>query len=90
MSFDDAIKEHREALKGAEQSGDITAVFKSCHQLGILYQKKGDYDTSLGFHHKALDIAGQRKDNKGISKSYNQIGIIHERRGRVYRSVIRT
>jgi tetratricopeptide (TPR) repeat protein len=50
--------------------------------LGCLYSKKNDYDSSLDWHQQSLDIrlSLARSNNLDLSESYSQIGFIYEKK----------
>ncbi|UJR11075.1 hypothetical protein I4U23_015257 [Adineta vaga] len=57
---------------------------RRCHYLlGILYTKKGNYDTSLDWHYKALEKKTKHGKNNDLdlAHSYNCIGNIRRKQG---------
>jgi tetratricopeptide (TPR) repeat protein len=64
-----------------EKIGDIKGVSYSLHQIGMIYQDKGDYDAALKQYEKAKEISEKIGDIKGVSSSLHQIGRIYQERG---------
>ena len=51
------------------------------HQLGILAQLRGDYDTAETLYHRALDISERVGDQAGTATGYHQLGMLAQLRG---------
>ena len=64
-----------------EKIGDIKGVAQSLHQIGIIYQYKGDYDQALEQYQASKKIAEKIGDIKGVAASLHQIGIIYQYTG---------
>jgi tetratricopeptide (TPR) repeat protein len=47
------------------------------NNLGVIYNDKSDYTTSLSYHHKALKLREEIGDRQGQAGSYNNIGNIY-------------
>jgi tetratricopeptide (TPR) repeat protein len=53
----------------------------SLHNIGMIYQYKGDYDAALKEYQKSLEIREKIGDIKGVSSSLHQIGMIYQDKG---------
>ncbi|CAF3760284.1 unnamed protein product [Rotaria sp. Silwood1] len=77
---DEAEKYYRSLLKEINPTDyeDISACY---HNLGNLFDDKGDYQLSLDWHHKALEsmIKIFRSDDSIIATSFNSIAAIHSK-----------
>ncbi len=51
------------------------------HLLGILAQKRGDYDQALQWYRKSLDILEELGNRAGMASSYHQLGMVAQERG---------
>ncbi|CAF1091765.1 unnamed protein product [Rotaria sordida] len=78
--YDEAEKYYRRLLNDINPSNyeDISACY---HNLGNLFDDKGDYESSLDWHHKALDIMKKifKADDSRIATSYNSIAAVHSK-----------
>ena len=61
--------------------GDQAGMASSYHQLGILAQDRGDYDTAEPLYRRSLDINERIGDQAGMASSYHQLGILAQRPG---------
>ena len=64
-----------------EKIGDIKGVSTSLHQIGMIYQDKGDYDAALKQYQKAKEVFEKIGDIKGVSSSLHNIGMIYQYKG---------
>ncbi len=53
---------------------------KLIHNLGILFQQRGDYPAAQGLYEKSLKIREELYDRAGVAGSLYQIGMIHHER----------
>ena len=51
------------------------------HQIGIIAQQRGDYDTALARYEQSLTIFEELGNRAHMANSYHQIGIIAQQRG---------
>ena len=51
------------------------------HQLGMLAQKRGDYEEADRQYQRALDISERLGDQAGMATGYHQLGILAQHRG---------
>jgi tetratricopeptide (TPR) repeat protein len=70
---------YRQLLEAYPDHDQVKSV--AYHQIGIIHERRGDYDAALEWYRKSLALAERLGDLAGIASSYHQIGIIHERRG---------
>ncbi|GAB4310887.1 MAG: hypothetical protein Kow00127_00650 [Bacteroidales bacterium] len=66
-----------EALKIAEETGDIRSVAMAYNRLGEYYREKGLYNKAIDYFYNSLRIMQELGDEAGIARSYNLIGIIY-------------
>ncbi|HLP47829.1 MAG TPA: tetratricopeptide repeat protein [Candidatus Deferrimicrobium sp.] len=57
--------------------GDIKGKAKSLHNMGAIYQDKGDYDAALTQYQQSLEIAEKIGDIAGIAESMGQMGALY-------------
>ena len=77
---------HR-SLETFERIGDQAGMSASYHQLGILAQLRGDYDTAKPLYHRALEIFKRIGDQAGIATSYAVLGGLSEALGNLDQAV---
>jgi tetratricopeptide (TPR) repeat protein len=53
----------------------------SYHQLGIVAQKRGDYDDALKWYRRSLEIKEELGNRAGMATSTSQIGVLLTERG---------
>ena len=51
------------------------------HQLGMVAQRRGDYDAALDWYRKSLAIKEQLGNRAGMASSYHQLGVVAHDRG---------
>jgi diguanylate cyclase (GGDEF)-like protein len=80
--YEKALTNHLEALKVREQLGDRAAVALSLNNIGIVYERLGEYDRALEYYNRALAIrqALGGQPNR-IAAILNNIGDVHLERG---------
>jgi tetratricopeptide (TPR) repeat protein len=64
-------------LEIKEKIGDIKGVSESLHNIGTIYQYKGDYDAALTQYEKAKDIFEKIGDIAGMAISMGQMGNLY-------------
>ena len=64
-----------------ERLDDQAGMARSYHQLGILAQQRGDYDTAEPLYRRALEIKERLGDQAGMAASYHQLGMLAQVRG---------
>ena len=52
-----------------------------CHELGVLAQRRGDYDTAHDRYQQALTIFENLGDRAGTATTHHNLGILAQRRG---------
>jgi len=52
-----ALEIHLKTLETSEEKGDLAGISRSCNLIGMLHQKRGDYDAALESSLRALEIA---------------------------------
>lgn len=73
---DSGIYYASEALKSAQQSGNLYCLGKSYSQLATAFYFSGDFEQSIEYYIKALHIAEERRDNATMASLYSNIGAI--------------
>ncbi|MES2592660.1 MAG: tetratricopeptide repeat protein [Bacteroidota bacterium] len=71
----------REAQNSAEKIGYHKGEAVACANIGIIYERKGDYENALINHLKALEIRNEIGEKRGIAGSYNSIGVTYVKQG---------
>ena len=69
----------RETLQWVPDDSAKAAAYT--HQLGILAQLRGDYDTAEQRYTQSLEIKERLGDQAGLASSYHQLGMLAQRRG---------
>ncbi|CAF4477491.1 unnamed protein product [Rotaria sp. Silwood2] len=79
--FDLAEKYYRRLL--SELPSNYPSFSRLYHNLGMVADDKGDYDTSLEWYQKSLEILVRTRpsDHVGIGITHNSIGIVHGNKG---------
>ena len=72
-----------EALRLFIDSGNREGESASLNNLGIIADKRGDYDEAKRLQNESLDIDRERGDRAGAAASLNNLGIIANKRGRL-------
>ncbi len=67
----------QEALQLSDSAGYKKGIADAYHQLGLIYDYKGDFSTSLAYYQKSLQIAEKMQDKTGMSAVLTNIGNIH-------------
>ncbi|WP_373861850.1 tetratricopeptide repeat protein [Actinomadura hibisca] len=57
------------------------------HQLGLIDQQRGEYESALQWYRRALTIDKELGDRAGVAVSYHQLGMIDELRGEYERAL---
>ena len=70
----------RETLAWMPEGSTEAAAY--LHHLGIVAQRKGDYDGALDWYRKSLAITEQFGDLAGMARSFSQIGVLYTQTGR--------
>ena len=71
----DARKNHKRALKAAEEMKDELGVAPSYHCIALTYYRQGKHNEALKYYNKSLDIILNKfgKDHPGVATSYSNI-----------------
>ena len=70
------------SLTIAQELGDRAGVAACYHQLGMLAQDRGDYDTAEQRYQTALTIAKELGDQAGTARTLSQLGILRTEQSR--------
>src|SRR4030095_3600665 len=73
----------REALSLAEKIDYQPGIANAYNALGVIYDNKGDFFSSLEFYNKSLKIREVIGDNIGMAKLYNNIGSLYNRQNKL-------
>ena len=76
-----AIKNGNMSLRIASGLKDKRRIAQAFNDLGIVYQKKGVFDTALKYYNKSLDLRRELGRKREIASSLSKIGLIHSERG---------
>ena len=79
----DARKNHKQALKAAEEMKDELGVASSYHCIATTYYRQGKLNEALKHLNKSLDIHLDKlgKDHPNVA-AYNNIAVIYEEQGK--------
>ncbi|MES2284164.1 MAG: tetratricopeptide repeat protein [Bacteroidota bacterium] len=80
-SIEQAFQYSQQAKDLAEKSGFLKGEAIACANIGIIYERKGDYENALINHFKALKIRKEIGAKRGIAGSYNSIGVTYVKQG---------
>lgn len=67
------------SLEAARQIGDIKGESQSLVGLGLMYDRRHEWDKAINFYEKSLAIQRRVSDLNGQSHSLNNLGIIYQR-----------
>ena len=86
-AFDKALIYFNKALDAAEKSSDRKKVANVYHQIGYMYQIKGEFSSALTNYNNALEIHEYLNNKKGIGQLLNDIGLIYRTWGKYDRAL---
>jgi tetratricopeptide (TPR) repeat protein len=69
----------REILQMVPDRSRSAAIFT--HQLGIVFQLRGEYEQALDWYRQSLAIAEELGDRAGVAASYHQLGRLAQEQG---------
>jgi tetratricopeptide (TPR) repeat protein len=80
----DARKNHKRALKAAEEIKDELGVASSYHNIAVTYYERDKLNEALKYYNKSLDIQLKKlgKDHPNVATSYNNIGAVYRAQGK--------
>jgi len=81
-AYDKSLIYFNKALEVAEKSSDRKKVAHIYHQIGYMYQRKGEFPTALTHFNNALEIHEYLNNRKGIGQLLNDIGLIYKTWGK--------
>ena len=88
------MKEHKnefetlqKAVADADKAGDAARVAKCYYKIGIVHQKRYEYDKALWAFQKSLETAERAGDIAGVAKNYHGIGVIYQKRSEYDRAL---
>ncbi|OHD18554.1 MAG: hypothetical protein A2086_01970 [Spirochaetes bacterium GWD1_27_9] len=76
--FDIALELYNKALSISQKIGNANEIANNYGNIGIIYQKKGDLDSSLFYYQQALEIAKKIGDDKIIVSAITNIGLVYQ------------
>ena len=77
--FLDALQAYEQVLVNYRESGNISAIGDTLHQLGKVYTNLSQYDHALAVLQEALEIRKKLDDLKGTGRTLNNIGLVNRR-----------
>lgn len=80
-NLDRALEFFQKALPTFQEFGAEEMVAGTFHEIGMIYQEKGDYDTALENYQKSLHLSEGLGYNTGIAKTLYQMGTLYEETG---------
>ena len=81
-AYDKSLIYFNKALDVAEKSSDRKKVAHIYHQIGSMYQRKGEFPTALKNFKNALEIHEYLNNKRGIGQLLNDIGLIYKTWGK--------
>ena len=81
-AYDKSLIYYNKALDIAEKSSDRKKVAHVYHQIGYMFQRKGEFPTALANFNNALEIHQYLNNKKGIGQLLNDIGLIYRTWGK--------
>lgn len=81
-AYDKSLIYFKRALDVAEKSRDRKKVAHIFHQIGSMYQRKGEFSQALVNYNNALEIHKFLKNKRGIGQLLNDIGLIYKTWGK--------
>jgi tetratricopeptide (TPR) repeat protein len=81
-AYDKALIYFNKALEVSERSSDRKKVAHIYHQIGSMYQRKGEFQTALTNLNNALQIHEFLDNKEGIGQLLNDIGLIYKTWGK--------
>jgi len=81
-AYDKSLIYFNKALDVAEKSSDRKKLAHIYHQIGYMYQRKGEFPTALANFNNALEIHEYLKNKKGIGQLLNDMGLIYKTWGK--------
>ena len=79
--WDEYDRRLRQTISAAEALEDRRQMAIWIHNLGILKQKRGDYDQARKLYQQSLEILKEFGDMSGVSKSLHQLGMLNQNIG---------
>jgi len=77
FSSDSAFKYNELALALSKKTNNLRGIAQAYNDLGIVYYRLSQFDSSLVFYRKSFSIRKKINDNVGIASLYNKMGIAH-------------
>ncbi len=66
-----------ESLKLAQEINDSLLIINCYNSIGIISNKKGQYDKAMQYYNMSMDIMRKINDTSKISKIHNNIGVVY-------------
>ncbi len=73
--YDRALELYKDVLEVAEDAYDKAA---TCHQIGISYHRKGQFEEAIHWYRTSMEIKKEIDDKKGLAYSMHQVGMAYE------------
>lgn len=81
-AYDKSLLYFNKALDIADRSSDRKKLAHIYHQIGYMYQRKGEFALALTNYNNALTIHEYLQNKKGIGQTLNDIGLIYKTWGK--------
>jgi len=81
VSIDSALFYGAKAIQESKRMGDSTLIAQVYSDIGAVYFRKGDFESSKDNYFAAYKIRKARKDYKGLAKINNNLANIYEKNG---------
>jgi signal transduction histidine kinase len=77
FNYDSAVYYYLNSLKSFQAIGDSSNISSLYHNLGVLYERKENYNASINSFKKSIDIKIKLSDLYGLSNGYMSLGNIY-------------
>jgi tetratricopeptide (TPR) repeat protein len=81
--WEDAIRSGRQALDSARLLGSDASVSQFAHNLGIIYQHRGEIEEARQLYQESLDIKKKLGKQSGIANSLHELGRLAQSQGEI-------
>ncbi len=76
--YAEALAEYQSALAIFEKQNEPQSIATAWHQIGMVHQEAGDYESAEAAYRRSLEISSQNNDRDGQAKSLTQLGNLYD------------
>lgn len=81
--YNDAMEYHQIALDKALEAKDTFFLGNVMNDIGVLYEKKGDLDSTLYYYNKYRELSEAKGDKGRLVYAYYNLGTVYEKMGQI-------